>query len=156
MYHFWKDSSKQYGLSPLICNEKIFLISSYFLLYRYPSYYPSYGPTTGSTSFYTTDLTPFSTNRSNAEFPKAVRSDPGIAKDIKQEQDVKEHGSFFLTCLFKLIFKKRYSERRRDGCTQNFPEKSNVLTSYLMKNMECTYLLHFDFCNSIKQVFKLS
>ncbi|VDK85007.1 unnamed protein product [Litomosoides sigmodontis] len=60
--------------------------------YRYPSYYPSYGPTTGSTSFYTTDLTPFSTtNRSSAEFPKSVRSDPGIAKDIKQEQDVKEH-----------------------------------------------------------------
>ncbi|CAG9531591.1 unnamed protein product [Cercopithifilaria johnstoni] len=59
--------------------------------YRYPSYYPSYGPTTGSTSFYATDLTPFSTNRSNADFSKSVRSDPEIAKDIKQEQDLKEH-----------------------------------------------------------------
>ncbi|VDK63073.1 unnamed protein product [Onchocerca ochengi] len=58
--------------------------------YRYPSYYPSYGPTTGSTSFYTTDLLPFSTNRNSADFPKSVRSDPGIPKDIKQEQDIKE------------------------------------------------------------------
>uniref|UniRef100_A0A915PJV7 Myoblast determination protein 1 homolog n=1 Tax=Setaria digitata TaxID=48799 RepID=A0A915PJV7_9BILA len=60
--------------------------------YRYPSYYPSYGPTTGSTtSFYTTDLSPFSTTRSSADFSKPGRPDPGIAKDIKQEQDVKEH-----------------------------------------------------------------
>ncbi|EJD75951.1 hypothetical protein LOAG_16988 [Loa loa] len=59
--------------------------------YRYPSYYPSYGPTAGSTSFYATDLTPFSTNRNNVDFPKSVRPDSGITKDIKQEQDVKEH-----------------------------------------------------------------
>ncbi|KAM3719360.1 Myoblast determination protein [Dirofilaria immitis] len=59
--------------------------------YRYPSYYPSYGPTAGSTSFYTTDLSPFSTNRSNLDFPKSVRPDSGITKDIKQEQDAKEH-----------------------------------------------------------------
>lgn len=76
-----------------------------FLLYRYPSYYPSYGPTTGSTSFYTTDLLPFSTNRNSADFPKSVRSDPGIPKDIKQEQDIKEQGSFFLFT-YSNIFKK--------------------------------------------------
>lgn len=59
--------------------------------YRYPSYYPSYGPATGSTSFYSTDLSSFSVARSNADFPKSARTDPGIVKDIKQERDVKEH-----------------------------------------------------------------
>lgn len=107
---FWTDHRNNTVLSSLVCSMKTILFhyftSKKFLFYRYPSYYPSYGPTAGSTSFYTTDLTPFSTNRSNTDFPKSVRSDPGIAKDIKQEQDVKEHGSFFLPTDSNWCFQK--------------------------------------------------